>query len=395
MSTTTLEVAAPAHPAALPRTLPILAAANFAAASAGMIVAGLLQLIAQDLRWTLADAGRLIVLYALGFAIGAPLLGALLGQWCRKQVVVLGLSLVAIGSALGAVAQIGIALEGSRLIVAAGAALVVPSVSAIAAYVYPTTRARALAYVLAGMTLAVIVGLPFGTYLGGLWSWHAPLLGAAILASVVAVTVKLWLPGGIVVPPVPLATWGKLLIDRRTYLLVGLSVLYVSAVFVLYAYIAPFTNSATGVDADELALLLFWFGVVNFAANWVLAPLARRFRADTVIAVSIAGLAVALAAHMFSVQGVWVLVAAFAVWAVCSTLFGTLQQARVVDAAPAAGSAILALNTSATFAGQALGALIGGVVVSTGGVRWLPEAAGVMALLALVFFAVTRRVRLN
>ena len=79
----------------------------------------------------------------------------------------------------------------------------------------------------------------------------------------------------------------------------------------------------------------------------------------------------------------------------CSEFFGTLQQARVVDAAPAAGTAMLALNTSALFAGQALGTVIGGGVIALAGVRALPWASAALAALALVVFALTRRVRLG
>lgn len=95
------------------RILPLLAVANFAAASAGMVIAGLLQLIAGDLLWRAAQAGRLIFYYALGFAVGAPLLGAAVGTWCRKRVVVMALVLVAIGSIGSALAGGATTLPGA------------------------------------------------------------------------------------------------------------------------------------------------------------------------------------------------------------------------------------------------------------------------------------------
>ncbi|HYO88003.1 MAG TPA: MFS transporter, partial [Candidatus Limnocylindrales bacterium] len=224
------------------RTLPLLAAANFAAASAGMIIAGILQLIATDLHWSTTQAGHLITFYALGFAVGAPILGAALGTWCRKRVVILGLSLVSAGSLASALAADSPWLELARLLVACGGAMTIPSVAAIATYLFPAERPKALATVLLGMTLAIIVGVPLGTFIAGVWGWRVPLIGAAMLAAVAALTIKARLPGGIVVPPVPLSAWKDLLGDRRTYLLLASPLLMVAATFSIYGYIAPFTS---------------------------------------------------------------------------------------------------------------------------------------------------------
>jgi predicted MFS family arabinose efflux permease len=81
----------------------------------------------------------------------------------------------------------------------------------------------------------------------------------------------------------------------------------------------------------------------------------------------------------------------FATWAVSSSFLGTLQQARVVEAAPQSATALLALNTSATFAGQALGALMGGWVIAVAGFHGLPWAAASVAAIGLVVFAASRR----
>jgi MFS transporter, DHA1 family, inner membrane transport protein len=376
------------------RTLPLLATANFAAASAGMVIAGILQLIASDLNWSAAQAGQLITTYALGFAIGAPLLGAALGRWCRKQVVILGLALVALGSLCSALAVQSPWLESSRVVVAAGAAMAIPSTSAIAAYLFPNERPRALAFVLAGMTAAIVFGVPIGTLMAGAWGWHAPLFGAAALAAVAAVAIKLLLPGGIVVPPVPLTAWAALLRNRATYPLLGLSLIFIAANFSLYAYIAPFLQDMLGIGAQGLSWLLFLFGLASLGASFVLGPLSERIGAQRLIVLSMIALLVTLALTRFTEGRLWLIVALFVVWAIGNSFFGTLQQARVVEAAPASGSALLALNTSAIFAGQAVGTVIGGWVLATAGLRALPWTGAALAALALLLFAVSRRSRL-
>lgn len=377
-----------------PRTLPLLAAANFAAAVAGMIIAGILQLIARDLSWSPTEAGRLITTYALGFAIGAPLLGAWLAETCRKVIVVRGLALIAVGSVGSALATSSPWLELSRLVVAAGSALTIPSVSAITAYLFPTTRTRALAIVLAGMSLATVLGLPAGTFLAGEWGWHAPLFAAAGVAMLAAIAIKRYLPGGIIVPPVPLRAWGALLRNPRAYVLLGPTVLFMAATFVVYAYIAPFLSMAVGADARALSWLLLWFGLVSLGASTVLGRLERRFGANRLLLASAACLAGTMALLTLTADVHALVVVLFASWAITSSFFGTLQQARLIGAAPEASSAVLALNTSATFAGQAIGAVLGGIVIQIAGVPQLPWVGAALAVLALAVLARSRDTRI-
>lgn len=376
------------------RSLALLACANFAAASAGMVIAGILQLIAGDLRWSPAQAGNLITTYALAFAVGAPLLGAALGTWCRKQVVILGLALVALGSLGSALATQTPWLEISRVVVAAGAAMTIPSTSAIAAYLFPNDRPRALALVLMGMTAAIVFGVPLGTLMAGAWGWHAPLFGAAVVAALAALAIKLLLPGGIVVPPVPLDAWAALLRNPRAYPLLGLSLIFIAANFSLYAYIAPFLQSMLGIGAQGLSWLLFLFGLASLASGAVIGALTRRVGARTLIVLSMITLLVTLALTSFTEGRLWLMVALFVTWAAGNSFFGTLQQARVVDAAPASGTALLALNTSAIFAGQAVGTVIGGWVLAGAGLKALPWTGAALALLAMAVFALSRQVRL-
>ncbi len=367
------------------RTLPLLAAANFAAASAGMIIAGILQLISNDLHWTPAEAGRLITVYALGFAVGAPVLGALLGQVCRKQIVIRGLLLVSIGSLASSLMTQAIWLDLSRLVVAAGSAMVVPSTSAIAAYLHPNDRPRALATVLMGMTAAIVLGLPAGTLLGSMLGWQAPLVAAAVLAAVAALAIKRLLPGGIVVPPVTLATWKALLASAPTYSLVAPSVIVAAASFSLYAYIAPFLQQTAGIGAQGLSWMLMWFGIASFAGNSVLGRASTWLGPRSLLLATVAMLSIVLGLTHWGTVGVWLLVLLFALWAIGGAFFGTLQQARVVDAAPTTAPALLALNTSAMFVGQALGTTAGGWTLAAAGVSALPWTAAGLAALALAW----------
>jgi len=370
-------------------TLKLLAGANFAAACSGMVIAGLLQLIARDLDWQPAQAGHLVTTYALGFAIGAPVLGAVFGSYCRKKTVVLGLALVATGGALTAWAPGSPWIEAARLLVAAGAALTLPSTSAIAAYLHPEDRAAALAQVLVGLTLAVVLGVPLGTLLAEHLGWRSTVLAAALLAALASAVMQLALPGGIVVPPVPLQAWRNLLADMRMLPLFLVTLVVVAGSFSVYAFIAVFVAAMAGLGAQGLSGLLFLYGLASLAASLVLGRMVGAIGELRLLMVSLVTLALALAALGQTAHKPALLAGLFVAWAVAGSIIGTLQQSRIVAAAPTLGPASLALNTSASFAGQALGTIGGGLVLSAFGIGGLPWLAAGLVATATVLLAVT------
>jgi predicted MFS family arabinose efflux permease len=223
---------------------------------------------------------------------------------------------------------------------------------------------------------------------------HVALFGAAIVAAVAAGLIKWLLPGGIVVPPVPLGAWAALLGNARIYPLVGVSLVSLAATFSLYAYIAPFLQDMLGIGPQGLSWLLFLFGATSLAANAVLGVLTARVGQQRLFLMSMVLLLLTLALTRFTEGRVWLIVLLFATWAISSAFFATLQQARVVEAAPASAPALLALNTSAFFAGQAVGAMVGGWVLGTAGLHALPWTGAALAALAIVVFALSRGTKL-
>ena len=356
-----------------------------------MVIAGLLQVIATDLNLSVTRAGYLITAYALGFAFGAPVLGAITGRFCRKQVVVVGLLIVAAGSLWGAFIHDAHALVASRMVVAFGASLVIPSVSAIAAFIAaPVDRPRALAQVIMGMTLAMVIGVPAGTWLGGQVGWHVTLALAALLATVAAGAIKWLLPGGINVPPVPFAAWRALLGNWRAHALIASSMLHLMAVFTLFTYIAPFLYQVGGLQADKLSLMLAWFGVAGLSGNILLSVIGARIKRDRLFLAAIILTGCAVFAMNWTHYSIVVAVLAGGLWSLVGNFFVPLQQARMLAFAPHAGAAILALNISAVFVGQALGSLVGGLVSERFGLDALPFAAAALTLVTLGYILATR-----
>ena len=184
------------------RPLLALACANFAVGTGALVIAGILKPLAGDLGISLAQAGQLISVYALAYAISSPLLTAGLATWQSKKVLLAGLALLFAGNLWGALSSGYSVLFLSRIAAACGGGLVTPAAGAIAAsLVEPAQRVKALAIVFAGLTLATVLGVPLGTYVGLHSAWQGALVVALLFAAGATAAVILAVPGRLELAP--------------------------------------------------------------------------------------------------------------------------------------------------------------------------------------------------
>lgn len=378
------------------RNLALLAFVNFAVGTAGMLVAGILSLIAQDLTISVADAGHLITAYALGFAIGSPLLTAATGTVCRKRVLLVGIATAGAGNIIAALAPNYEVMIAARVAAAAGGGLVVPAVSAIAAYISDDrNRAKAISTVLLGFTAATIFGVPAGTLLGSHLGWRPAMIMVGGFALFCAAVIWLALPGNIRVTPIPLVAWASVLRNWRTYLFLLVTVLFFSTQFVVFAYIAPFLEHTAHIDPARLSMILLWFGLASLAANRMVAWFAESVGPERFMFIALLGMTLAIGSLYWAPQGLWLVLTSTALWGLFGYAFVPLQQTRFVSLAPTVAGALLALNASAMFAGQATGASIGAFALDFGGPRELPIVAIGAGSLALLVFTWTWAMRIR
>lgn len=368
----------------------VLALGTFAIGADGFVIAGVLPAIAHDTGATLADAGLLVTAFALAYAIAAPLLTAAVAPIDRRTVLVAGMTVLAAANAAAALAHGYGPVMAARLVAALGAATYSPV--ALAAGVQlsaPRARGRAIALVLGGMTVSLVIGVPLGALLGALGSWRWTFAFVAVVAAACAIGIAALLPPVPAAPGSSLRT--RLALLRRITVVGNLTAtfLWITGAFVLYTFITPLLTSATGWRGASISTLLLVYGAAAFTGNVAGGRAADLWGAERTVTVALCSLMVSMtaagwAAHLGPGPGAVIVILAIVAWPAAGWSLTPAQSHRLVAHAPAAGPEVLSLNTSAVYLGIAAGAALGGEVIRHAAIAWLGPVAAALQVLALL-----------
>ncbi|WP_235823775.1 MFS transporter [Azohydromonas sediminis] len=365
--------AAPPSPAA---TRWALLAGNFAIGCGVMVVPGSLNDLVRSLGVSVALGGQLIAAAAVVMAVGAPLMAALVGGWDRRVLLVASLAWYALGHALAAIAPTYAALLPLRAATVLAAAVFTPqAAAAIGAMTPPAERGRAITFVFLGWSVASVVGMPLHAWVGETFGWRWAFALVAALAAGGAWWVWRAMPAGVRPPALNLGDWRAVVTHPVLMAIVLVTALSGAGQFTLFSYFAPYYRQVLGASPTEVSLLFFWFGAFGLLGNVLLAHHVDRIGPARAVLWLLACIAVSMAA--WPLAGSVVAMAVVLVpWALGGFASNSAQQARLGIAAPTLAPALLALNTSAIYAGQAIGAAGGGAAVAA------REAAGATAAAA-------------
>lgn len=349
---------------------------NFVIGTGTLIVPGMLPQLADGLGVSLPLAGQLVTAFAAAVCLGAPLLAGPTSRYDRRSLLTATLLVFALGHAAAALVASFVPMLAVRVASAAGAALFTAQAAATAALlVPPQARGRAIASVFLGWSLAGVVGLPLGAYVGASLGWRAGFALVAGGAALAAAAVWLLLPAGVRVQPVDRAMWRAVLAHPALLSLFGVTALLMAAVFGLFSYLVPALHAFVGASPEAISLLLALFGVMGILGNVLALRYIDRVGAGTVV---LAGLLAMLAGHLlwpWSEGAVLVVTAALFAWGFGGFASVSAQQARLAALAPAQAPASIALNSSAVYLGQAVGSAAGALVIAN-----VPGVAGYAAL---------------
>ncbi|WP_051580181.1 MFS transporter [Pseudonocardia acaciae] len=344
------------------RTLAVLFLGAFVMGSAELLIVGVLDLVAGDLSVSVSSAGTLVTGYALGLAIGGPILTALTIRLDRRTVLC-GALVLAGACNLSAALSSGydIALV-ARTLTGALAGLFDATAFAVGIAVVPAERAgRAIAVVISGVAVSAAVGVPLGTLLGQAVGWRGSYLAVVVLIAVTLVATAA------LVPSVPSAGGGvggqaRYAFAPRVLAVLVLCALVFGATFAALTYIVPFLRDVTGVSGALVSVFLLAYGVATAAGSFGGGRFADRDAGRTLVVAAI-GTAGSLAAlHLFGTSPVLVGLLLVALGA-CAMGAGPSLQYRVVALAGPGGELAQSLPASAINLGIAFGSLAGGVAV--------------------------------
>ena len=258
--------------------------------------------------------------------------------------------------------------------------------------VTPEQRGRAITFVFLGWSVASVLGMPLGAFIGGTLGWRSAFMAVALLSVVSAVWVWRAMPDGIKPPALSLAAWGEALRSPVLMLSVAVTLLYSAGQFVLFSYFAPYFKVMHSITPLQLSLLFAWFGAFGLLGNILMSRRIDRMGAPSAVMWGVGAMALSLLLWPLGTN--LVLVALVLIpWALGCFSSNSAQQARLVGIAPALASGSIALNSSAMYAGQALGAGSGGWLIAHGGMGSLHWFAllGLLASMAMSWWASQQR----
>jgi DHA1 family inner membrane transport protein len=368
----------------MPLAIIALAAASFCIGTTEFVIMGLLPNVARDLGVTIPRAGLLVTGYALGVVVGAPVVAALVVAVPRKRALLGMVVVFVIGNALCAVAPNYAVLLGARVVTAFchGAFFGIGSVVA-AQLVAPERRAQAIAMMFAGLTLANVLGVPFGTALGNAAGWRATFWAVAAVGVVAALAVALWVPRELAMSHPDLRAEMRVVVRPQVILAMAISVFASASLFSVFTYITPLLEDVTRFTSTQVTIALLIFGAGLTAGNLLGGRLADWKLMPTLIVTTVAVAAVLALFAVTSRTSLWAYATLF-VWGVLAFALVPLLQLRIVDEAAAAPNLASTLNQGAFNLGNALGAWIGSIAI-TAGVAYgdLPWIGAGIALLGL------------
>ncbi|HEY0820934.1 MAG TPA: MFS transporter [Rhizobacter sp.] len=341
-----------------------LMSGNFAIGCGVMVVAGSLNDLIRSLEVSVALGGQLISIAAVMMCFGAPVLAALLGHWDRRRLLVLSLVWFAVGHGLSAIAPNYALLLPLRAVCVVAAAVYTPQAAAAIGFVAPPEeRGRSIIFIFLGWSVASVVGMPVHSFIGEAFGWRWAFALVTVLSAGAAWWVWVVMPDGIKPPTMRLAAWREVFTHPVLMAIVLVTALSGAGQFTLFAYMAPYYRQVLGADAAETSFLFFWTGAFGLLGNILLSRYIDRVGAARIVVLSMAGMAISMLLWPLAV-GVVSMALVILPWALGGFACNSAQQARLGLAAPQLATALMALNSSAIYLGQAVGAGGGGAVVA-------------------------------
>ena len=377
----------------MPLALWALTLSTFAIGTTEFVIVGLVPTIAIDLGVSLPSAGLLVSLYAVGVAIGAPILTALTGRWNRKIVLMSLMGLFVIDNLLAWQAPSYETLILARILTGLAHGVFFSIGSMIAtSLVSKEKEASAIAIMFAGLTVALVTGVPLGTWIGQHFGWRATFLVVSALGLIALIGSAILVPKNLKKSiPATFKEQLQVIVKPQLLLVYLMTILGYGGTFTAFTYLAPILEKQTKFAPSAIGLIMLVYGVSVAIGNIWGGKLADKRGPISALSIIFSALSVILLLFTFTMQSKIAAVLTILVWGAFA--FGNVPglQIYVVKQAekytPNAVDVASGLNIAAFNIGIALGSVIGGSVVEN---MSLQDTAWIGAVISLMALAVTR-----
>jgi MFS transporter, DHA1 family, inner membrane transport protein len=324
--------------------------------------AGMLSELSESLDVSIRTAGLLITFGAVVLCVGSPVTAWLTSRIERRTLLTSVLAVLAVANVASAFAPDYASLLAIRLIMLAIGVIYTPQAAGTAGLIVPVEkRGSTIAYIFLGWSLAAAVGLPLITFIASRYGWHSAFGGVGVLGFVSCLLLLWRLPGGLTGAPVDLKTWSEVSRNRVIILLLSITAAQTSGQFTIFTFMAPLLKKLTDASPDAIGLMFALYGITGFLGVVIATRIVDSWGAyktsllfNALVAAGITGWA--LGAGIYAAMAI-----AVTVWGLGFAATNSMQQVRLVVAAPPLAPASVALNTSVLYIGQAIGSFVGGL----------------------------------
>lgn len=362
------------------------------------IIAGVLPAISVDLEVSAGAAGQLVTVFSITYAVACPILAVATGRVPRKTLIVGGLAAFAVINFATAFASSFGMLMALRVVAALVAASLSPAAFAVAGRLAsPERTGRAIGTVAAGLTLSLVIGVPFGSWVSGVWGWEATFVAVGLFTCLAVGITALTLPRIPQTRVVGVAERLRLLRRPPVLLCVLGTMLAATGGLMPYIYMAPITHDLTGVGSQYVGVFIAIVGVSGAVGTVLGGRLTDQWGVDRTLLAAFGG--VAAAAAVLLVIGaigqgavpVWLVGIGLVLWGVPGWANNPPMNARAMHMGGDAATEAVALNTSGLYAGIALAGAIGGGAVDTSGGTGVLAVASVVGVITITVMALSVR----
>lgn len=345
---------------------------------------GMLPVIAEGVDVSIPSAGLLVSAYAIGVMVGAPVMTLLFSRWGKRTALMALMAIFTVGNILSALSPDYWTLLLSRVVTSLNHGAFFGLGSVVAASLVPREKqASAVATMFMGLTIANVGGVPLATWVGQQIGWREAFGGTALLGLVTIAALWLALPRGVAGKPPEVMREIRVLLRPQVVLALLTTVLGASAMFTLYTYVAPLLETLTGASGGFVTLALVLIGLGFTLGNWLGGRVAD-WSLDGATAIFLAALALIMLVIPFVIGSPAGAAIVLLLWG--GAAFGVVPpvQMRVMQAASEAPGLASSINIGAFNLGNAIGAAVGGAVISAGlGYAAVPVAGGLLAATGL------------
>ena len=364
----------------------LLALGAFVTGTAEFVVSGILEIISFDLDVSISSVGQLISVYSLSYAIGALILVLLTAKYKRKKVLLYAIFTFILGNLVAFFSYDYILLMLSRIIMGmSGGLYIVVATNYAAKIATPEKRGSAMATVITGFTVSLVLGVPIGTFLAAHLNWRYIFLIIAFVTVILLLLLHKLLPSIKGNEPVPFKQQIQIIKDKRVITGLTTTIFWILGYTMVFAYISPLLSNSAGFSIEMTSIALFVLGTFAFIGSRFGGYAVDKWGPNRTISISLFVHAVALLVLTFtqySIIGVFITLAA---WGAATWTTTPAKQFYLISLKPQSSETVLSFNTALMNIGMMLGSALGGIIIQYTNILNLSWIGSLFVTLALVF----------